>query len=824
MAVRIQFRRGTASEWVAANPTLAAGEVGYEIDTAQFKIGTGTLDWDSLPYAAVSESYVDNAIANVIDLAPGTLDTLNELAAALNDDPDFFNTISNTISDHTTATTNVHGIADTSVLETTGGAQQKANDAQANAQSYTDNSIANLINGAPGTLDTLNELANALGDDANFSTTVTNSLANRIQYIANTEASFNSSNPDPMLANVFYVATDVGRVKIGDGFNDWANSVYVGQDFVIAHNNSTSVHGIENTLELVNTTDLQNAIGEHAGETSNVHGIANTADLVVTADLADYAPLQSANLISPTLNDPSIANASLTGVTSLPGTTSIGLVTAEEIGYLQNVSANIQGQLDEKLSTATAANTYAPLANVTFTGTVSLPLLTSIGNVTYDEIGHLEGVTSGIQAQLDAKLSTSSAASIYAPLTDPTFINSVTLPANTAIGSVSSTEIGYLDNVSSNIQTQLDAKAPIESPTFTGTVSGITAAMVGLDNVDNTSDLDKPVSNAVQTALDLKANLANPTFTGEVETADLTVTGNLIVQGTTTTVSANDLKLRDNMIYLNQAGTATLTNAVGDGTNVVYTTSEAHGYQVSDFVTVANTTPSSFNISGDGLEIIAVTSNTFTVASNVTDTYTSGGTTRGKVHFNPDLGWAAGRYADNTYAHAGVFRDATDGVFKFFDGYVPEPDESVFIDTAHNTFALADVAVADLTAANLIATTGVVFPDNTIQTSAGVPSLTSFTEKTASYTLDTLDHQDNVVEMNSSSGVTFTIPTNANLAWPIGASMDILQTGTGQVTIAGAGGVTVNSTPGLKLRTRWSSCTIMKRGTDSWIVYGDLTA
>ena len=54
------------------------------------------------------------------------------------------------------------------------------------------------------------------------------------------------------------------------------------------------------------------------------------------------------------------------------------------------------------------------------------------------------------------------------------------------------------------------------SPTFTGTVSGITKAMVGLDEVDNTSDADKPVSAATQTALDLKAPLASPTFTGTV--------------------------------------------------------------------------------------------------------------------------------------------------------------------------------------------------------------------------------------------------------------------------------------------------------------------
>ena len=59
--------------------------------------------------------------------------------------------------------------------------------------------------------------------------------------------------------------------------------------------------------------------------------------------------------------------------------------------------------------------------------------------------------------------------------------------------------------------TAINLKANIESPTFTGTVSGITKAMVGLGNVDNTADLDKPLSTATQAALDLKANTADVT-------------------------------------------------------------------------------------------------------------------------------------------------------------------------------------------------------------------------------------------------------------------------------------------------------------------------
>jgi hypothetical protein len=70
--------------------------------------------------------------------------------------------------------------------------------------------------------------------------------------------------------------------------------------------------------------------------------------------------------------------------------------------------------------------------------------------------------------------------------------------------------------VSTAQQTALDLKAPIASPTFTGTVGGVTKSMVGLGNVDDTSDANKPVSAAQQSALDLKAPIANPTFTGTV--------------------------------------------------------------------------------------------------------------------------------------------------------------------------------------------------------------------------------------------------------------------------------------------------------------------
>jgi hypothetical protein len=47
----IQLRRGTAAQWVTANPTLAAGEAGFETDTGKFKLGNGTENWATLRYA-----------------------------------------------------------------------------------------------------------------------------------------------------------------------------------------------------------------------------------------------------------------------------------------------------------------------------------------------------------------------------------------------------------------------------------------------------------------------------------------------------------------------------------------------------------------------------------------------------------------------------------------------------------------------------------------------------------------------------------------------------------------------------------------------------
>jgi hypothetical protein len=139
---------------------------------------------------------------------------------------------------------------------------------------------------------------------------------------------------------------------------------------------------------------------------------------------------------------------------------------------------------------------------------------------------------------------------------------------------------------------------------------------------------------------------------------------------------------------MNQAIATTISDVVGNGTDVVYTTNESHNYLVGYSVSINGIDPSAYNLSNQ--TITAITSNTFTVANSATGTYVSGGTARGKSNSNPDLGFAFGYY-DSSYQHGGFFRDATDTYFKVFKGYTPEPDDSAFIDTAHPTFALADI-------------------------------------------------------------------------------------------------------------------------------------
>lgn len=86
MAVQIQFRRGTAAAWTAANTVLAEGELGLETDTDLFKIGDGTTAWTSLGYAALNSTTISPTIFDAKGdiIAASAADTAARVAVGSN--------------------------------------------------------------------------------------------------------------------------------------------------------------------------------------------------------------------------------------------------------------------------------------------------------------------------------------------------------------------------------------------------------------------------------------------------------------------------------------------------------------------------------------------------------------------------------------------------------------------------------------------------------------------------------------------------------------------------------------------------------------------
>lgn len=92
----------------------------------------------------------------------------------------------------------------------------------------------------------------------------------------------------------------------------------------------------------------------------------------------------------------------------------------------------------------------------------------------------------------------------------------------------------------------------------------------------------------------------------------------------------------------------------------------------------------------------------------------------------------------------------------------------------------------------------------------------------STYTFLASDAGSLVEFSNSSGSTTVTVPTDATTNFPIGTTIDLLQTGTAQVTVGGAG-VTINTPDGLKLRAQWSSASLIKRAANTWVMLGDTT-
>ena len=465
MATRMQQRRGTAAQWTAANPILAAGEIGFETDTSKFKMGNGSSTWSALQYFANAAE-----LAAIVDGAPGLLNTLNELAASIGDDPDFIGTV----AAHTNDTTGVHGIADTAALATTAAvntaisisATASAQDATSKVSSHeadttsvhgiadtaalaTTAATASAISTAVSTHSDDTTSVHGIADTADLATkayadnavTVHNTDETNVHGIANTALLATKAYAD---AAVAVEVTDRGTA-ITTAITSLTKSA-VGLDQV---DNTSDANKPVSTAQ---GTAISTAVSDHNTDTTNVHGIADTSVLVTQTQLTNA------------INGAEVDQSTLAGT------------------GLEWDSVNSEFDVDNTYittATQTALDLKAPLASPTFTGTVSGITKTMVGLGSADDTADTAKPVSTAQA---TAIATAKAEAIADATSQ---VNALLTGAPAALNTLDelAAALGDDANFASTVTTNLGLKAPLASPTFTGTV---TVAAAGVAFTDGT--------------------------------------------------------------------------------------------------------------------------------------------------------------------------------------------------------------------------------------------------------------------------------------------------------------------------------------------------
>jgi len=678
MATRMQQRRGTAAQWTAANPILAAGEIGFETDTSKFKMGNGSSTWSALQYFANAAE-----LAAIIDGAPALLNTLDELAAAIGDDANF----AATVAGHTSATTSVHGIANTAALATTAAMNTAiAISAGASAQDATAKA---------------NSAESAAAATAAAALTVHSTDETNVHGIVDTQ----------LLATKAYA--------------DAAVSTHL--------SDSTGVHGIADTSLLALKSEVSGAVNTHNSDTTDVHGIVDTALLVTTNNTQTLTNKTITAPLGLAKSDVGLGNVDNTTDANKPVSTAQATAISTAVSDHNADTSDVHGIAD---TSALATKTYAD-------GAVS----TAVAALTKSSVG-----LANVDNTTDANK-----------------------PVSTAT------------------QTALDLKAPKASPTFTGTVSGITSTMVGLGNVDNTSDVNKPISSATTTALalkatvasvDLKAPIASPTFTGTV-----TIPAGASISGFAPLASPA------------LTGTPTApTASTGTNTTQVATT----GFVQQEIAILTTGAPGLLNTLD---ELAAALGDDANYAATVTTALT-----------------AKAPLASPTFTGTVTLPTGTVTSGMILDGTIVDADINATAAIAQSKISglsaslglKANLADPTFTGTVTVGAAGVAFTDGT-QTKAGVPSITNIPSALAAGAQTIASGRaDQFIPLTGA--VVITLPATG---YSTGQSIDFYQESSTGAYFATTNGVV--GTPGLKFRTTNSVATAMKTAS-GWLVFGDLSA
>ncbi|MGX5095444.1 phage tail protein [Enterobacter hormaechei] len=161
-----------AAHLAAADPHTQYATKASPTFTGTPKAPTATAGNNTTQLATTA--FVQAALIALVNGAPATLDTLKEIAAAINNDPNFSTTINNALA--LKAPLASPALTGTPTAPT---AAQTVNNTQIATTAFVKSALAALVGSSPAALDTLNELAAALGNDPNFATTMTNALAGK---------------------------------------------------------------------------------------------------------------------------------------------------------------------------------------------------------------------------------------------------------------------------------------------------------------------------------------------------------------------------------------------------------------------------------------------------------------------------------------------------------------------------------------------------------------------------------------------------------------------------------------------------------------------
>jgi hypothetical protein len=317
------------------------------------------------------------------------------------------------------------------------------------------------------------------------------------------------------------------------------------------------------------------------------------------------------------------------------------------------------------------------------------------------------------------------------------------------------------------------------------------------------------------TDLGLKAPLADPAFTGTATAVNLTLSGDLTVNGTTTNLNSTNLVIEDKNIVLGDTGTPTDTTADGGGITLKGASDKTFNWvdatdawTSSEHINLAS--GKSVKLNGTDLKDVAETLTNKTLTSPVISTISNTGTltlptSTGTLALTSDITVTAS--SSNTLTNKSI---------------------SLGSNTVTSTLAELNSAVTDADVASIAGTETLTNKTLTSPTLNDPKINLAIDAETASYTA-VLANNGQIVTMNNGSANTFSIPTDASVDFPIGTQITVLQIGAGQTTIQAvtSGTTTVNSTGATanapKLRVRYASATCVKLSANNWIVLGDIS-